>query len=78
MVSIPVGDTSLPGTEVRRLLGLRSATFSVTYAEGTFTFTVRGYGHGVGMSQHGADWLARQGYSWEEILHYYYTDVTIV
>lgn len=78
VASIPVGNASLAGTEVRRLLGLRSATFSVAYADGQFTFTVHGYGHGVGMSQYGADHLARQGYSWEQILHHYYTDVTIV
>ena len=78
VVSIPVGGTALAGTKVRQLLGLRSSTFVVTYADGSFTFTVSGYGHGVGMSQYGADYLARQGYSWEEILQYYYTAITIV
>ena len=73
----PVGDTQLPGTRVRQLFGLRSAAFAITYADGTFTFTVKGYGHGVGMSQHGADYLAQQGYTYDEILHYYYTDVTV-
>ena len=73
----PVGDTQLAGTRVRQLFGLRSAAFAVTYAEGQFTFAVHGYGHGVGMSQYGADYLARQGYTYEEILHYYYTDVTV-
>ena len=73
----PVGDTTLAGTRVRRLFGLRSAAFAITYADGTFTFAVKGYGHGVGMSQYGADYLARQGYSYAEILKYYYTDVTV-
>ena len=73
----PVGDSHLAGTQVRHLLGLRSAAYTVTYADGTFTFSVRGYGHGVGMSQHGADYLARQGYRYDEILRYYYTDVEI-
>lgn len=73
----PVGDTQLAGTRVRALFSLRSAAFTVTYTDGVFTFAVRGYGHGVGMSQYGADYLARQGYSYEEILHYYYTDVTV-
>ena len=73
----PIGDLQLPGTRVRQLFGLRSAAFTVNYAEGTFTFSVRGYGHGVGMSQHGADYLAQQGYTYDEILHYYYTDVEI-
>ncbi len=73
----PIGDATLPGTKVRQVFGLRSATFAVTYAEGTFTFAVRGYGHGVGMSQHGADHLARQGYTYRQILEHYYTDVKI-
>lgn len=73
----PVGNVSLAGTRVRQLFGLRSAAFAVTYADGTFTFAVKGYGHGVGMSQYGADYLAHQGYTYEEILHYYYTDVEI-
>lgn len=73
----PVGNAQLAGTRVRALFGLRSAAFAVTYQDGSFTFTVKGFGHGVGMSQYGADYLARQGYSYEEILHYYYTDVTV-
>ena len=73
----PIGDTQLPGTRVRRLFGLRSAAFTVTCDGENFTFSVKGYGHGVGMSQYGADYLARQGYTYEEILRYYYTDVTI-
>ena len=73
----PVGDSQLAGTRVRSLFGLRSAAFSVAYTDGSFTFSVRGYGHGVGMSQYGADYLARQGYTYDEILRYYYTDVEI-
>ncbi len=75
--TIPVGGTPLRGTRVRELFGLRSATFTVEYSGGQFTFTVRGYGHGVGMSQYGADYLARQGYTFEEILAHYYTGVTL-
>ncbi len=72
-----VGDKTLSGTRVRELFGLRSATFTVEYEKDGFVFTVCGYGHGVGMSQHGADYLARQGYSWQEILKYYYKGVSI-
>ena len=50
----------------------------MTVGNGEIQFTVYGYGHRVGMSQYGADHLARQGYTWEQILHHYYTDVTIV
>ncbi|MBR3778332.1 MAG: stage II sporulation protein D [Clostridia bacterium] len=73
----PVGDAQLAGTRVRTLFGLRSAAFSTAYSDGSFTFAVKGFGHGVGMSQYGADYLARQGYSYEEILRYYYTAVDI-
>ncbi len=75
--SQPIGDCTLPGTQVRKLFGLRSAAYTVTYADGTFFFAVRGYGHGVGMSQHGADYLAKQGYTYQEILEYYYTGTKV-
>lgn len=73
----PIGNSQLAGTRVRQLFGLRSAAFTITCDGDAFTFSVKGYGHGVGMSQYGADYLARQGYSYQEILRYYYTDVTI-
>ena len=72
-----VGGKKLAGTRIRTLFGLRSASFGVTYGEGVFTFTVRGYGHGVGMSQHGANVLAGQGYTYKEILQHYYTGVEV-
>ncbi len=78
VTAIPVGGKTLKGSELRTALGLRSACFTHEYRDGKFVFTVRGYGHGVGMSQYGADYLARQGYSFEEILQYYYTGVTVV
>ena len=70
--SAVIGDTTLSGAEIRAVLGLRSTYFSVDYAEDTFTFTVTGYGHGVGMSQYGAEVYARQGLSYREILAHYY------
>ena len=73
----PVGNDKLAGTRLRQLFGLRSAAFVITCDGENFTFSVKGYGHGVGMSQYGADHLARQGYTYEEILKYYYTDVVV-
>lgn len=70
-----VGGVALRGNELRTALGLRSASFTVGYAEGAFTFAVTGYGHGVGLSQYGANALAREGKSWREILRWYYTGV---
>ena len=77
VVTQTVGGVSLSGREWRSRCGLRSSCFTVAYADGNFTFQVKGYGHDVGMSQYGAQFLAQSGYSWEEILHHYYTDVEI-
>ncbi len=57
---------------------LKSAAFEVTYSDGYFIFTTYGYGHGVGMSQNGANILAKQGYSYEEILKHYFTGIEII
>ena len=77
VTKITIGGKAMTGMEVREKLGLRSACFTVAYQDGAFTFTVLGYGHDVGLSQYGADYMARQGSDWEEILHYYYTGVVI-
>lgn len=65
------------GAEIRELLDLRSSHFTVDYKEEKFIFTVYGYGHGVGMSQYGANALAKKGKNFEEILTYYYTDCKV-
>ena len=75
--SMKVGGVELSGGAVRTLFGLRSACFQVTYQENQFTFSVTGYGHGVGMSQYGANAMAAQGSSWQDILTHYYTGVTL-
>ena len=75
--SMKVGGVELSGGAVRTLFGLRSACFQVTYQENKFTFSVTGYGHGVGMSQYGANAMAAQGSSWQDILTHYYTGVTL-
>lgn len=77
VLRISVGDAAFTGQEVRSLFSLRSAAFSVEYADGTFTFTTRGYGHNVGMSQYGANAMAKEGKSYREILSYYYTGTEI-
>lgn len=63
---------------VRNAFSLRSMCFSVEYDGENFVFTCKGYGHGVGMSQYGADYMARQGSGWEEILAHYYPDTEII
>lgn len=75
--SVTVGGVSFRGTEVRSILGLRSACFTVECGADGITFHVTGYGHGVGMSQYGANALAREGKTWREILQWYYRGVSI-
>lgn len=62
----------ISGTDMRSLFFLKSADFDISFADGGFTFTCRGNGHFVGMSQYGADYMARQGSSYDEILNHYY------
>ena len=70
--SLPVCGQMVQGTVLRKALGLRSACFTVVWQSGTFSFTTRGYGHGVGMSQWGAKALAEQGADYRAILAHYY------
>jgi len=74
---VVIGGVSVEGTEVRSLYGLRSASFTVETEADAVIFRVTGYGHGVGMSQYGANELAKQGKTWREILAWYYTGVSI-
>lgn len=75
--TIQVGNLSLSGVEMRTLFGLRSANFKITMEKQNIKFDVTGYGHGVGMSQTGADSLANQGKNYEDIIHHFYTGVEI-
>ena len=73
-----LGGREVEGDDIRTAFGLRSANFTVSYGDGKFTFSVKGYGHGVGMSQAGAEYMASQGSSYEEILAWYYPGTTLV
>ncbi|MBQ7295682.1 MAG: stage II sporulation protein D [Clostridia bacterium] len=74
---ITIGEKSYSGSELASLLGLRSPTFSAEYKNGKYVFSVKGYGHGVGMSQYSADYMARQGSTYKEILVHFYKDTYI-
>lgn len=78
VASIPVGSETLTGAQVRALFSLRSAAFSVAYGGGIFTFTVTGSGHGVGMSQYGANVMAAQGSGYADILAHYYPGTALI
>jgi stage II sporulation protein D len=72
-----VGGLTLHGRDIRAAFGLRSHNFDIRWDGGNFVFTARGHGHGVGLPQYGADFLARQGYTFDEILDRYYSDIVI-
>ncbi len=76
--SVEVGGAPISGKDMRTIFSLRSADFDLVYDGTDFVFTVRGYGHGVGMSQQGANLMAQAGKTCEEILLHYYTGVEIV
>jgi stage II sporulation protein D len=70
--SVRIGNETLSGRLFRERLGLRSTDFSVALRDGQIVITTRGHGHGVGMSQYGANAMAKAGSSWREIVAHYY------
>ena len=78
VASVTLGKVPVRGTELRALFSLRSTAFTLDFAEDGFCFTVTGSGHGVGMSQYGAEIMARDGADYREILAHYYPGTTLV
>ena len=74
---ITINNKEYKGTQIRKLLSLRSTDFNFKLKKDTIEITTKGYGHGVGMSQYGANNMAKLGYTYEEILKYYYQDIKI-
>lgn len=77
VTSIRLGKTSVKGRELRAALNLDSALFTFRIENDEVIFSTRGFGHGVGMSQTGANVMGMGGRTYEEILTYYYTGVTV-
>lgn len=77
VISVLLGGVTLTGGQVRSLFSLRSAAFTVSWDGAQFTFDVTGYGHGVGLSQYGANAMAKAGSDFEEILTWYYTGTQV-
>ncbi len=78
VVTVSVGDRTVTGVQLRLALALRSANFNVSYKSGEFTITSQGYGHGVGLSQNGANLLAQKGKNYKQILTHYYKGANVV
>lgn len=76
--TVKFGNTEIPGTKVRSIFELKSTNFEIKKEGDNIIFSVIGYGHGVGMSQTGANSMAKSGKNFEEILKHFYTGVEIV
>lgn len=74
---IKVGNKEISGRDIRSLFNLNSANFDLKFNKDYVDIIVKGYGHGVGMSQWGAEGMAKDGYKYYEILEHYYSDVNI-
>lgn len=74
---ISINNKKFKGTEFRKLLKLRSTDFTIDKLDDKVIITTRGYGHGVGLSQYGANGMAKEGKKYEEILKYYYKNVEL-
>ena len=77
VTSVTVGGVTITGNRLRTILGLRSPCFTISFDGDSALFSVTGYGHGVGMSQYGANVLASGGMNYREILAWYYTGTTV-
>ena len=77
VTSLKIGGKTFSGGDIWRMFSLRSAAFDAAFDGTNFVFTTKGYGHGAGLSQYGADYMAKKGYSCEEILKYYYKNCDI-
>ena len=75
--TVEIGKTKFTGKQIRALFTLDSTDFTFAFDEENVQITTKGYGHGVGMSQVGANAMAKEGKNYEEILTHYYTGVTL-
>lgn len=77
VTSAVISGKTFTGAEIREALELKSNSFEIECTNEKVTVTCKGHGHGVGMSQYGADYMARQGSTWQEILLHYYPSTVI-
>lgn len=75
--NINLYSVDITGKTLREILNLKSASFDIEEYPDKVVFTTHGYGHGVGLSQYGANNLAKKGYNYEKIISHYYTGVNI-
>lgn len=74
---LTLGDHTFSGREVREKLQLRSSDFTIDRKNNHLIFTTKGFGHGIGMSQYGANGMAKEGKTYKDIVQYYFQDVEV-
>lgn len=77
ILKIKIGNKYFTGRDIREQFGLNSSNFTMDIGKNDISFAAIGYGHGIGMSQYGADGMAQHGASYSEIIKHYYTGVEI-
>ncbi len=77
VLNVEVCGQKISGREIRTLFGLRSTNFTIEKTKDSIDFTTKGYGHGAGMSQYGANFMAQDGKKYEEILNHYYIGINL-
>ena len=77
ITDITINNKTFKGTEIYKLLKIRSTDFEIEQKENKIYFNTKGYGHGVGMSQYGANGMAKEGYTYDKILYHYYQGTSL-
>lgn len=77
VISLNINGKNFKGSEIKSIFSLRSTSFSIDIKEDKVNFIVNGFGHGVGMSQYGANGMAKEGYNYKDILKHYYKNCEI-
>ncbi len=77
VLALEAGNLTIDGSDFKQMLSLRSSYYTVEYKDESFKIVQKGVGHGVGLSQYGADEMAKKGSTFNDILTHYYTGVKI-
>lgn len=77
VISLSINGKNFDSSKIKTIFNLRSTSFNINVLEDKVVFDVSGYGHGVGMSQYGANGMAKEGYNYQDILKHYYKDCEI-
>ena len=77
VLQVKIGETTVTGEDFRKYLDLKSSCFYIKEVEGKIRIVTKGLGHGLGLSQYGANELAKEGKNYKEILNYYYKNIEI-